>query len=232
MVYESMNQLKGVQIYYDASQEGYLNPNLIPYYNAASYNPCLENTVIKELILKGNHKDCDYFGVFSWRFEKKHARSLTRLMDEVRNDKDGADVYSFFSLHTKPNLWVVAEKWHKGILEVTKDIFRKTDLFKVADELETIRMSSIYQNAHFARPDIYEKYVIEWLIPLMTAMLDERDTELQTKLNVDTRYKSEKSKEHLKKTFGSPYYTLHPFICERFFSTFLAYHNYKVKHIS
>lgn len=227
-----MNNLKGIQIYYDHSQENYLNPQLTPYYNPPMYAPCLENHVISEKILLGEHKDCDYFGVFSWKFEKKHARSLTKLMDEVRNDKDRIDVYSFFSLHTKPNLWVVAEKWHPGILEAAKIIFRKTHLFTVADELETIKMASIYQNAHFTRPDIYEKYVLDWLIPLMTAMLDTRDTELQAKLNVDTRYKSELNKGHLKTTFGFPYYTLHPFICERFFSTFLAYHNYKIKHIA
>lgn len=227
-----MHKLKGIQIYYDYSQEGKLNPTLIPYFNQPMYAPCLENHVISEQILLGNHKDCDYFGVFSWKFEKKHARSLTKLMNEVANDKDNIDVYSFFSIHTKPNLWVVAEKWHAGILEAAKHIFRKTNLGHVADDLEKIRMSSIYQNAFFARPDIYEDYVKTWLVPLMEAMLDPKDTGLQKMLNVDTRYKSELNKGHLKTTFGVPYYTLHPFICERFFSTYLSYTNFKIKHIA
>lgn len=227
-----MNKLKGIQVYYRHEQENKLHPRLIPYFNPTIYSPCLENHVISELILQDEHKDCDYFGVFSWKFEKKHARSLTRLMEEVENDKDNADVYSFFSLHTKPNLWIVAEKWHKGITEVSKEIFVKAGMEEVAMELETIKMPSIYQNAFFTRPEIYETYVKEWLVPVMKVMMDRQDKDIQDKLNIDTGYKSESRKEHLKQTFGFPYYTLHPFICERLFSTFLSYTNYKVKHLS
>lgn len=227
-----MNNILGYHIYYGEEQKKFLHPELRAYYNEPKYNPCLENEVIADLIKYGVHKDCDYFGVISWRFEKKHGRSISSILNTIKEGKDRADVYSFFSLHTKPNLWLVAERWHTGIIEVAKEIFEKAGMKNVADDLEKIKMSSIYQNAHFTRPDIYEKYVNEWLVPIMSVMMDEGNESIQRKLNVDTRYKSDKRKDHLQKIFGFPFYTLHPFVLERLFSTFLAYQNYKVIHIA
>ena len=39
------------------------------------------------------------------------------------------------------------------------------------------------------------------------------------------------SKEALLRIFGKPYYTYHPFIFERFMSTFVAIHNLKLVQI-
>lgn len=221
-----MNKIKGYQVYYDHAQENFLNRKLIPYFNPVVYSPCLENHVISELILTDQHQDCDYFGVLSWKFEKKHARSLTKLIEQVETDQEKIDVYTFFQLHTKPNVWQVAEKWHPGITEIAREIFKRMGK---AQDFDTVRTPAVYQNAFLTRPEIYEDYVKNWLVPFMEILKHE---DIKARCDIDTRYKSEKSKDRLKTIFGFPYYTLHPFLCERLFSTYLAYTNYKVKHIA
>jgi hypothetical protein len=220
-------QIKAYQIYYDHAQEGSLNPLLIPYYNPPVFSLCLENHVISELILTDAHKDCDYFGVFSWKFEKKHGRTLARVLPLV--DDPSVDVYSFFSIHTKPNMWSVAERWHKGVVELAQEIFNRIGKPEIAEKLTRIQTPTVYQNAFLARPELYEQYVKDWLVPFMETM---KADDLRERLFIDSKYKTDVKKAQLMSVFGVPYYPLHPFLCERLFSTFLSQTNYKVKHIA
>lgn len=63
----------------------------------------------------------------------------------------------------------------------------------------------------------------------------EVDVELQTALNKRAPYKTgntaNNTPEQLIKATGQPHYTMHPFICERVFPTFLSHNRHiKIKH--
>ena len=66
----------------------------------------------------------------------------------------------------------------------------------------------------------------------MDIMANGENIWLQEHLYTDTKYKSGRfSKERIKAITGVEYYPMHTFICERFFSTFCATKNFKIKHL-
>ncbi len=221
-------KIKIYQIYFDEKSKARIDPLTIPYDNSNTdtIKPCLENHVIRSLVEHRQHLDCDYFGVLSWAFENKNPLKIKYIYDLV----DGSfDVYSFYGLHTSDNVWKVAERWHKGIIDMAQHVFNKLNMDV---NVKTIVTPTVYQNAFLTTPIIYERYVNEMLIPFMDMLLS--DKEIQARVNSDTRYKhGEFNKSKMEKVTGKPHYTFHTFICERLFSTFLAMNPYyKIKHLS
>jgi hypothetical protein len=66
--------LKVFQIYFNEAQLPALD--YIPYFNA-NCTPYFESEVIKDLILAGRHKNCQYFGVVSYQLRSKIAFTKT-----------------------------------------------------------------------------------------------------------------------------------------------------------
>ena len=216
------------QIYFDDKTKKYISPNAIGYdnsiYEGKAFQPAFENHIIRELIEQEKHKEAEYFGVFSWQFESKNSYWLKNLETDVKD----FDIYTFYRLHTQPNVWRVAENWHSGIIETAQYIFNQFNGLKI-DRLNT---PTIYQNAHVSRSELYEEFVCTWLIPLMDIMAQSEDKWLQNRLFTDTKYKSGRfSPDKIKQITGVKYYPMHTFICERFFSTFCATKNFKIKHL-
>lgn len=221
--------IKIFQIFYDESQRAELHPVVAHVDNSKATNePCLENHVISKLIGMGMHDNCDYFGVLSWKFEKKRAVTITSVLERIEQDAGQNDVYAFDSSHTKPNVWVKAEQWHPGITSVAREAFERAGLQRYADQFDTVRTPNIYSNAFLARPLIYEIYVDTVLNPFMSALMQVESAK------VDARYRAGKaSKEHLLRATGYEYYTLMPFVCERLFPTFCAINKItKIKHLA
>ncbi len=146
--------------------------------------------------------------------------SIEGIYTAIENDGYSADVYSFFGGFQTRNVWTKAEQWQPGILEIANRIFAEFEPTKGIDitELET---PIVYQNAFVARREVYADYVQTWLRSLITIM--ENNFEIAALLMQDAKYKDAKlDKQKMIGTFGKPYYTFHPFVCERFFSTYLA----------
>lgn len=225
-------KVKLYQIYYSDQTKKMLNPICIPYdnewYEGKEYQPFFENHVIVDLISQGANNDCEYFGVFSWQFEHKNPYNLENLEKDIIRFPN-QDIYSFYKLHTQPNVWRVAENWHKGIIDIAQYIFNK---YNQRINIRRLNTPTIYQNAFIARKNVYDDYVNNFLKPLMEIMQDPDDSFLQEKLYQDTKYKSGRfSPNILKNITGVPYYPMHTFICERFFSTYLTTKYYSLKHL-
>ena len=219
------------QIYFDDNSKKCLKDFAIPYDNTwhegKPKQPAFENHIILDLITAGAHKDCDYFGVLSWQFEKKNSYWLKNIFDDMAKFPN-METYTFYKAHTQPNLWRVAEQWHAGIIVTAQHIFNRFNGFKISQN----EMPTIYQNAHLTKSDIYEDYVQTWLRPLMEIMADTGDVWLQERLYSDTKYKSYSlNKTKLQNVTGVPYYPMHSFICERFFATYCAAKKIKIKHL-
>lgn len=220
--------VKILQIFYDDSQKQYLSPLVAHYDNSGATNqPCLENHVIAKSVASGFHGNCTHYGVLSWAFERKRALKIDTVLELVKNDNYATDVYAFDSMHTKPNVWIKAEQWHKGICGIAKEAFEHAGLKEYAKQFDKIITPNIYSNAFLARPVIYEAYVHTVLIPFMNVLVEMESAQ------ADAKYKVGKATpEHLLKSTGYNYYTMMPFVCERLFATFMGMNSkLKLKHL-
>ncbi len=210
--------VKILQVFYDDSQRSYLSPLVAHYDNRNGTNqPCLENHVIAKAILSGFHNNCSHFGVLSWAFERKRSIKIEHIIESIQADNEKIDVYAFDSMHTKHNVWVKAEQWHKGIIEIGKDAFKLANMHDYAEQFDKVFTPNIYSNAFLARPVVYEAYVYTVLIPFINVLVEMESAQR------NANYKAGKATpEQLLRATGYNYYTMMPFVCERLFSTFLG----------
>jgi hypothetical protein len=213
------------QIYYQGIHAGMIDQDFEPYRNMNG-NKWLENQVFVDLRKAEEHKKADYFGIFSVKFRNKLGKTGA-IVKRMIEQNPGFEVYSFFD--GVQNMWRHADKWHPDFSKVGDMILSKIG-YKGATKRD---IQMVYSNHWIATPEVYERYVDEMLIPAMEIM--ESDSEINELVNRDSGYrigfKGEKiaSKETCLKVFGKPYYTYHPFICERLFATWADWNNIKIK---
>lgn len=216
------------QIYYKDIHKYNLLETAIPYYNPSA-NEFLENQVIRDLIESGDCVGSDYYTVLSWKFKTK---TFNRLSEKnfYFAEQFKPDVIGIWANVKPHNVWLQPIKlgWHPiEFLECGKYIIHK--IYGI--DVETLNTPVCYSNYQIVKSDIYEKYVKELLAPAMDLMSN--DEYLREKLFVDAKYRTVTKGEIANtdtclKVFGKPYYTLHPFVCERLFSTFASIHNLKI----
>lgn len=191
--------------------------------------PTLESrTIVDEF---NNVEPCDYVGFLSWKFEMKRPILIENIYKRMQDDNYQHDVYSFFGgFGTSHRIWQKAENWHKGIIEIGQMAFDKAGIPVNLNALPYCPV--IYQNAHVTRYDIYKEFVDTWLRPLVNVL--ENDPELHPLLIGRAPYKvsnnDNNTPEQLMRSMGQPHYTMHPFVAERIFSTYLHYNPKTVKH--
>lgn len=224
---------KVFQIYFEESQKAQLEPEYIPYLN----NDCtifFENSVIRNLVNLGEHKDCDYFGVVSYKLRSKlgytkawrshpnianHSTSeFTPELFQIELDKHKPDVMSF-QCHVPHDPISYADTFHPKLSEYFKEIMRKIGYNWEPKIYENV----FYCNYFVAKPEIYEKYVKEMLIPAINEML------FMPELWQNSQYPATLPLA-LQQKFKVPFYTYHTFILERAFSFFADLHNLNCKH--
>lgn len=219
------------QIYYKPVQYGLCDEKFFPYENKKA-SLFLENQVIADLFNQKDYLDCDYYGIFSWKFRNKISYTSSYIfnrMEQLANEN--FEVFSFFDANEQrnPNLnmWKQGNVWHPLFSTIGKLLFQELGL---PDPL-TIRTRLIFSNHWITTPKIYARFCKEMLIPCMELM--QNNQEIKELCEMDANYIS---RDRLKEEdcfpiFGKYYYTYHPFICERLFGTFCGLHDIKLKHI-
>jgi len=77
-------RIKVYQIYYRRFQRKFLLEGFIPYFNEIA-DIYLESGIICDLVGQGECSDCDWFGVFSWKVDRKiRGFNFERLQNGVR----------------------------------------------------------------------------------------------------------------------------------------------------
>lgn len=228
--------IKLYQIYYSEETRQHIKPGVIPYdntwYEGKPLCRSLESNCIIKIFEDIDLSNTDFLGILSWKFNMKIPVKIDcspmSVQDRMAKDGYQHSVYSFFSpQYHKPNMWKVAEKWHKGIIEMAEEIFRRIGQPLNLNELPF--MPTIYQNHHITEAGIYQDYVETLLKPFVECMEDSED--LQPVLNQRNSYKTNVKTIDLMRSMGQPHYTMHPFIAERLFSTYLCLRPHiKVKH--
>lgn len=233
-------RIKIYQIYYSPQQRDLIQEGFTPYHNPRA-NRYLENQVMLDCHQNGSFKDCDFFGVTSWRFADKTGKNIQSISKFISRDGGRKEAYGFFiaednvQQHFKShNMWKHAvDKWHPPLfIEIAQKIF---DELKLGVNILDLRMPIIYSNYWIARPEIFHRYVSELLLPSIRVMEENRAIRrlcyensayhtLFKRPDIQKATKRNKPISFLERIriFGRPYFTYHPFICERLFSSWLA----------
>ncbi len=196
------------QVYYNRASGRRLHPYFTPYFNEHA-TPFLESSVLARLLAEGAHRHADYFGVVSWRIAAKIPLPPRRWIERMRADGYRADAYSFFGRLGAGRVWPRAERKHPGIMRAAAVLFSRLGLDL---DLRELSAPLVYQNHVICRSEVYARFGAELLTPALDAMARTEDGMLQALLGVDAQYGVDRG------------FTLHPFIAERLFSTWLALH--------
>jgi hypothetical protein len=219
---------KALCIAFDEKSKANIDAGFADTYYTDTVSPFFENQVMADAIDKGLHCGSDYFSVLSHKFFSdtinKELKPITQA--EIEASFGDSDVVSFFGYQTNTQMFLHAEKVHKGIDVCFRELFKL--LGHEYNPLETFRFV-VYRNAFFARSTVYERFVNELLKPCIALMSDKKNAELYQAIWKDSRYPYQEKRfathENLRDKFvhdmGVPYYPFHAFVLERMFSYWL-----------
>ena len=200
--------IKIYQIYYDPKTQQRLDPQFTPYKN----NQCTKyfaDSVIVNLHHDNHMRDCEYFGVVSWRiweklFNREDIRGFIR-----EQEPHHYDFFYFSGRILKPER---SKLWRQG------NFLHRTDLTSYTQKLMSelgfdcdllnLEVAPSYFSYHICRTDLYCEYVEKFLIPMMEKMEDSYRHDLQDWLNQDahySRYGDTVEAERLRQITGHPF---------------------------
>jgi hypothetical protein len=196
-------------------------------------SPFFENAYILDLVVNGEHKGNEWFGVLSPQFFTKCCGgrlTIYKMQHDIergiqvqtgRNqfERHEADAIGYHPSLRNRNMIQQGNLAHgDGFSQLTQDILTKAGVdWDVTKPLKKIVLS----NAIITRQHVYEDYVLSVLEPCMTVM--DNDEEIRERVWKNSGYHKNKSMSaKLKADLGVNYYPLHTFICERLWSVYLA----------
>jgi hypothetical protein len=222
--------LKIFQIYFDDAQRAGLDYTPIRNDDCTVY---FENSVIRRLVESGEHVGHDYFGVVSHQLRGKLGYTRDRWTGEIANvsariftpeafeaeaRRAAPDVMGF-ETHPPHDPVAIGDRFHPGFARHFRDIMAAIGYGWTPTVFEHV----FYFNYFVAKPEIYQRYVEEMLVPAMTVM------DHMPELMQDSRY-PHPLPDGLRARLGIPHYPFHPFLCERFFSYFAHLHRLTCAH--
>lgn len=224
-------KLKVWQIYFNDDSERQLDSVLTPFYNETA-DKYLESSVIKRVWEMGEWRGHAFTGVVSYGFTRKTGKSAAGAATIMATDDCKHDAYGFQSLglHPTPHLvWNVMNNSHPHGSRLAQEILVRRLGFD--ERVLKTEYNNAYANMYIYKAHVFDAYVKHCLLPVMQAMDDETDTEIQRLVNSNSMYfkNSRMSSDWMRRTFGYPYYTYHPFFCERLPGMFLKEFGYTHK---
>ena len=206
-------KIKIRQVYYSEDHLASLMRGAIPYFNGTT-NHYLENQVMADCYHQGDYLDCDYYGVFSWRFEEKYMRDHQQIGSLVAADEGQADAYGFLRGTSRDR-----EMWRRMFQRISHDpmgvkrFLRQTNDMNVWQQavqlgghpaylVETaqkifnllgysldiclVKTKPVFSNHWLVKPEIFEAYVKGLLLPAMQIM--ENNEEIKALCYQDSNY--------------------------------------------
>lgn len=222
------HDIKIHQIYFKREHLGFISPGCYSYFNKQA-NKFLENQVIKDLVSHGHNRECEYFGVLSWKFSRKVGFSYDYMKSLIYQDNFSHDVYSFFSRVKHMNIWRMGDKWHKDLSKIGQMLINKIGIECNVSDLDT---TPVYCNYWIAKTDIFSDYVNTMLTPALKILSTDKEIMFYCDKNSNYTNLDMATPQMCKQIFGKPYYTYYPFILERLPSTYFALNDIRVKHLA
>lgn len=209
------------QIHYSADTARNCHPEWQPYNNGGYKldgtglgDHWFENSVIRSLhgTARPAWEQADYVGVLSHKITAKTGvtpADWAALMQQ----HPGLDTYWAGDPPTHYNHFELACHFHGQLRELCEAVFPHLEWGEFDP---TVKFPSVYCNYWLARPEIFDRYVTEVLVPVMD--LIDTDPNLRAIAMTQTSYiTGNVPLPILKKLTGHPWYTCHTFLVERLF---------------
>lgn len=200
--------IKLFQIYYDKSQEQYLDTSFTPYFNGKRDYPFnYEFAVFFDLIEKFDWSTADFMGAVSWKFRAKTGMCGSEFIKYI-NDNPGFDVYfinPFPYTCTFKNVWMQGESHHPGIIDLTESVFKSLNYPLELLTNETPPNKVGYCNYWVANKNFWQEY-LNFLRPLWELCQSDHYLRSQLQIVVDDKIKA----------------PILAFIFERMFSSYIS----------
>lgn len=215
-------KLKIYQICYDDSTCAKCFKQAETINNNGKLSHFFENDIIKDIYLKHDYTNYDYIAIWSHAIKSKIVFKENKLTFNYENAVkvlDGTDVYSFNKRRQQSNIITQAERWHPGIVEMTKHILESIG-YELPNRLDRI----VLFNYWIMKTELFDQYCSEMLLPAIAV------ADTMPELHKDAGYK--KNHKDFTKELGYNYYPYTPFIFERLMSVWLQYRkDLSFKHI-
>lgn len=157
--------------------------------------------------LQSEWADADFVGTLSWKAFKKV------LLDDVNAVIEAAGENPFvpFFLY-RGNALAQATHAHPLFSRIWVRVLSR--LGYPGHQIMSRTIPLVQCNYWMAKPELMRMY-IDFAKKLKQRMDTPNDSGLRALLYSDSQYRGQLSKERLTEIFGKPYYTYHPFVCER-----------------
>lgn len=226
-IQKNFTQIVIYQTYYDDLSKSRLDPKFLHYYNEIC-DKYMEGSIISKMsdLVSG-----DYFGVVGTKISRKALKwDREFFLKEIQDSQ-----YDFYytGLNISENIWLHASRIHhdRNLIKWVNFIFEKIGFKNL--NVVNLKTHSSFCNYHVCRSKLYKEWIDLCLIPFIKIMENNEYVELQKWLEGNAFYNGTGepglSSEKCLNIFGKPYYTKHPFIIERLFPTYAAYHNWTGK---
>jgi hypothetical protein len=209
--------IKIYQNYYAPELKKYLDPALIPHDNTSNENPeYREYWLFLKMYESGKHKEADYTGLVSWKFNEKTNIKGTEFIEFIR-EKPGYDVYFINPLpflvnaYAFQNVWYQGDFYHPGLLHFMQRILDKLNYGIDLKSFRNDESTTLFCNYWVGNERFWDRY-IHFTKPIYEC--------LRAKIDPDERKFVSRIAD---KVIGANYI---PFIFERLFSTLLVTQDY------
>ena len=191
MITEKINCIKVFQIYYHESQLKEILPEFTPYFNKNT-SIFLESGVICDLIKNQQSKQCDYFGIFSWKIKNKiNNFCYSNLVENVNGDSS----YDIIAPNPKNYKLLGIQEPHRIQRRLNTGGRKSVSDFSMQDAFRYLldcliqnkivkkhnrrflknKRNVIYFNAFVAKQSVYEDYVKTLLVPTIDLINSDRN---------------------------------------------------------
>jgi len=204
------------QSFYENWQIEHLDSAFVPYDCSMHPHPQLYETYwILRLYESGGYRNCDYSGLFSWKFFSKAKIPGPKFIEFVEKNP-GYDVYFInpFPLlaYLFFNIWDEGEHCHPGLVGLSQSLITKANYpFSILDLRRNNQDTLLYCNYWVGNEKFWDTY-IGFIQPLFSCCRNWDENEGPNPYFRLTMYEGEEV----------PFF---PFVFERLFSTLLLFDN-------
>ncbi len=213
-IIEKIMDIKIRQSYHKKEQVYLLDNSFIPMDNTTNRNPELrEYRFFLDHYNEGLHKEADYTGIVSWKFNQKTKTEGRVFIDFIKNNP-GYHVYFInpypHEVYLFKNVWLQGEACHPGLIEFVQSIMTRLNYDINLRGIETSHDTALYCNFWVGNAYFWDEYM-KFTQPIFRHLLTNLSDEEKRFINQPADKARDSTATYLS------------FIMERLFSTLLVY---------
>ena len=203
-----------IQSFHKKDQISFLDDAFIPQDNTDNISPELrEYRFFLRHYREGMHKEADYTGILSWKFNHKTKITGKVFIDFIKNNP-GYDVYFvnpfLQEVYHFKNVWLHGESCHPGIIEFVQKILIRLNYNINLKEIKNTHETALYCNFWVGNAYFWDQYM-KFTMPIYDYLLNDLTDEEKMFINQP----ADRCRDATATYFS--------FIVERLFSTLLVY---------